>query len=150
MHGIMRAATLLGFVAATMAAPPASAASDLVLGDWMTPGGSAKVRIVPCAEHPSWLCGAVVWLKTPNGDDGRPSRDFANPDPGLRSRPLVGTAIVADLRMTGPGRWGEGTIYDPTTGKTYRSNMKANADGTLKVEGCILVICRGQVWSRDR
>ena len=41
-----------------------------------------------------------------------------------------------------------GKIYDPNSGKTYDSKISVNTNGTLKVEGCILVICQAQTWKR--
>ena len=39
-----------------------------------------------------------------------------------------------------------GSIYDPQSGKTYDSKLSLNPDGTLKVEGCISIICQAQTW----
>jgi uncharacterized protein (DUF2147 family) len=47
-------------------------------------------------------------------------------------------------------RWDEGRIYDPESGKSYRSVLKLNADGSLKVSGCIVVFCQSQRWTRAR
>jgi uncharacterized protein (DUF2147 family) len=127
MHRLIRAAACLGFVAASAGATAAPQAAA-ILGDWMTPGGLAKVRIASCGDHPTRLCGAVVWLRTPHDDDGRPRRDSANPDPDLRGRPVIGMAMAADLKMTGVGRWGDGTIYNPSTGKTYRSSLSVSPE----------------------
>ena len=43
-------------------------------------------------------------------------------------------------------RW-RGKIYDPESGKTYRSEV--NREGAvLKVKGCISFFCRTQTWTR--
>lgn len=139
--------TTLGVLAAAIAAPRAFASDEQILGDWMTPGDAARIRIADCPAQPSRLCGTIVWLKAPN-QDGRPRRDLANPQPGLRTRPILGMAMLVDLEMAGPGRWTGGAIYDPATGRTYRSTASAGADGTLRVEGCRLMICQGQRWTR--
>ena len=121
---------------------------DPVIGDWVTPGGGAKVRIAVCPTAPNQLCGVLVWLRQGLDAAGKPVRDVANPDPALRTRPLVGGPFLTGFTRDAPGRWSGGRIYDPDSGKTYRSKMRINDDGTLKLEGCVLVICQAQTWKR--
>lgn len=130
------------------AAATAAHAADPVEGQWLVEGGSAKVRIAPCAGDKGRMCGTIVWLKAPNGPDGRPLRDANNPDAAQRAKPLVGLAMIRDFKPAGPGKWAGGRIYDPGAGKTYASKMAINRDGTLKVEGCVAVVCRAQTWRR--
>ncbi|WP_309087663.1 DUF2147 domain-containing protein [Phenylobacterium sp.] len=127
--------------AASLLATPAFAA-DPVEGEWLTQAGTAKVRIAPCAGKADRLCGTVVWLKNAG------AKDANNPDPKLRDRAIVGMNLIRDFKQAGPGRWTGGKIYDPESGKTYDSKISANANGTLKVEGCVLVVCQAQTWRR--
>lgn len=119
----------------------AAFAADPVEGDWLTQAGTAKVRISPCAGKADRMCGVVSWMKTP-------SKDANNPNPALRDRPIVGMALIRDFKQAAPGRWTGGKIYDPEGGKTYDSKISVNANGTLKVEGCILMVCQAQTWKR--
>ncbi len=137
--------TVILAVLSTLLATPALAA-DPIEGDWLV--GVNKVNIAPCPSRPDRMCGLITWMKNPNDKAGRPVRDQNNPDPALRNRPIVGIAFIRDFRAVRPGRWSGGTIYDPNSGKTYDSKVRINPDGTLKVEGCILVICQAQVWRR--
>lgn len=121
-------------------------AADPVQGDWLTEGGSAKVRVAPCAGDAAKMCGTIVWLK--GAKPGVVSKDVNNPDPALRSRPLMGLALIRDFKPAGPGKWKDGKIYDPSAGKTYASKISATGDGALKVEGCISVICKAQTWKK--
>lgn len=131
--------------ALALAATPAFAA-DPVEGDWLVQGGSAKVRISPCAAKPDRMCGVFTWLKSEK--PGQTVRDTGNPDPKLRSRPLVGSTFIRDFRRVAVGRWTGGKIYSPEEGKTYDSRIRINPDGTLKLEGCVLIICQAQTWRR--
>jgi uncharacterized protein (DUF2147 family) len=138
----MKLQTLALAVAATAACTPALAAGS-VQGDWITQSGSAKVRIAPCGSK---LCGAIVWLRNPNDKaTGRPQLDSENPDPALRNRPIQGLQILSGFKP-GTGKLTGGAIYDPQSGKTYNSKLGLNPDGTLKVEGCIAIICQAQTW----
>lgn len=135
---LVAAFTLLG-------AAPAWAA-DPVEGDWLTSGGSGKVRIGPCRDDAKLLCGHIFWLRNPadaKATDGR------NPDPNLRGRPILGMSMLWGFKAAGQGRWRGGRIYDPNTGKTYASKLTASPGGPLKVEGCILGICQAQTWLRQ-
>ena len=132
----------LVFAAAmTLAAAPAFAA-DPVEGEWLTQASTAKVKISPCAARPDRMCGLVSWMKAP-------SNDTKNPDAALRSRPILGMALIRDFKQAASGRWTGGKIYDPESGKTYDSKISVKANGTLKVEGCILMVCQAQTWKRS-
>ncbi len=124
-----------------LAATPALAA-DPVEGEWLTQAGNAKVRIAPCAGRADRMCGTVTWLQRAG------VKDTSNPDPSLRERPVLGMLLIRDFKQAAPGRWTDGKIYDPESGKTYNSKIRINGDGTLKVEGCVLVVCRAQTWRR--
>jgi uncharacterized protein (DUF2147 family) len=73
----------------------------------------------------------------PNG--GKPV-DANNPDPALRNRPIEGIILLSGFKESGD-EW-EGQIYDPRAGKTYRSTLKKQPDGTLRVKGCLGPFCR--------
>lgn len=137
--------TLLAAAVLAAAAAPAFAA-DPVEGDWVVQGGSAKVRIAPCAERIERLCGVFTWLKSDK--PGKPVLDSSNPDPRLRARTLVGSTFIRDFRRVDAGRWTGGKIYSPEEGKTYDSKMRISPDGTLKLDGCVLFICQAQTWKR--
>jgi len=138
----MRAILLAAGLA--LAAAPAFAA-DPVEGEWFTVGATAKVRIGPCPGKADRMCGVIAWLKNPA--DAK-ATDSKNPDARLKSRTLLGLPMIRDFKQAAPGRWTGGKIYDPGSGKTYDSKIGVSPDGTLKVEGCVLVVCQAQTWRR--
>ena len=133
----LAAATAL---AAAIASP--ALADDPVEGLWLVQAGTAKVKVAPCASDKTKMCGQVAWLKTTG------AKDANNPDASLRSRPILGMLMIRDFKSAGPGKWTGGKIYDPNSGKTYGSKITANPDGTLKVEGCVAVVCQAQTWKK--
>lgn len=133
----LAAATAL---AAAIASP--ALADDPVEGLWLVQAGTAKVKVAPCASDKTKMCGQVAWLKTTG------AKDANNPDASLRGRPILGMLMIRDFKSAGPGKWTGGKIYDPNSGKTYGSKMTANPNGTLKVEGCMAVVCQAQTWKR--
>lgn len=138
--------TLLIAAGLTLALTGPAAAADPVEGEWLTVGGSGKVRITRCTGQADRLCGALIWLKNPADAKGT---DLNNPDPKLKTRPLIGLPMLHGFKVAAPGRWNGGKIYDPGSGKTYSSKLSVNPDGTLKVEGCVAVICQAQTWRRS-
>ena len=76
-----------------------------------------------------------------------PSTDVNNPEPSLRSHPLVGLQVLSGFTLRG-SNWVEGRAYDPQTGRNYKAKLTPNSDGTLTLTGCVLFICRSQKWRR--
>ena len=124
-------------------ATAAHAAAD-VTGDWRVEDGSAIIAFARCGDQ---MCASIAKLlvKRP----GIPKTDLRNPDPALRSRPIQGLRIISGLHAKG-NRWEGGRIYDPKSGKSYKSYVEINEDGSLKVAGCLAFICRAQRWTRVR
>ena len=135
--------TALLAAALLLLAAPASAA-DPVEGEWLTPDGGSKVRIGPCPDKPDRICGVVSWLPAAKVKD----LDSRNPDAALKTRPIMGVATVMGFKPAGPGKWNGGKLYDPASGKTYNGKLTANPNGTLKVEGCVAMICQAQTWKK--
>jgi uncharacterized protein (DUF2147 family) len=122
---------------------PALAAPDLS-GEWLVEDRKATVRIGRCG--PSW-CGRIARILVRDPDWN--GRDVNNPDPALKSRPVLGLPILTGFTPDAKGLTG-GRIYDPNSGRTYRSMLRLNPDGSLKVSGCLAVFCRSQRWTRAR
>lgn len=142
---------LMMIAAATMLASAAAGtvqAADGVFGTWWTGDKDSKIEIAPCGDNGKSACGTIVWLAEPNDENGKPKHDVNNEDEALQSRPILGLPLIQGFSQEGPGKWEDGSIYDPRDGKTYSSNMELQGDGTLKVEGCILFFCKGVTWTR--
>lgn len=89
------------------------------------------------------MCGRLIQiLKT---KPGAPKFDVNNHNPALRRRPIQGITILDSLTDNGAD-W-RGTIYDPRDGKSYKSIVSRNPDGSLKVRGCIAFFCQTQRWA---
>ena len=125
------------------AAGGASSAPDIA-GLWLTDDQKGMVQIAPCGAQ---MCGHIARVldKAPHV----PRTDINNPDPRLRSRPIIGLVTLWGFTRSG-SIWKGGRAYDPKTGKSYRASLALNADGTLKVTGCVLFICQSRRWSRAR
>lgn len=114
---------------------PASAAIP-VTGRWYTEARESIVQIGACGPV---ICGKVAKVLKAPPSGGKPL-DINNPDPTLRSRPIEGIVLLSGFRDAGD-EW-EGQIYDPRAGKTYKSYLQKQPDGSLKVKGCLGPFCR--------
>ena len=128
---------------------PVLAAQSTLAGFWATERYASVVEISVCPENTESVCGTIVWLWDAVDGAGLPVTDAENPDPGLRDRPLIGRVILAGtVRGTGKMSEATGEIYNPEDGRTYRTTIRLIDDITLHVKGCVVFICRTQVWRR--
>ena len=66
--------------------------------------------------------------------------DEKNPDPAMRTRPIIGVDLLSDFIYDAKsGRWIAGTIYDAKSGKTYKCKLWFEDDepGVLWARGYI-------------
>ena len=116
-------------------------------GNWVSEDGGTKVRISMCSGNK--LCAKLIWLDQPiDPATGKPKTDKLNPDPAKRERPLIGLEVVHALAPSGPNTW-SGLIYNADDGRTYKANLKVEAESVAKVKGCVLaVLCKSHIWTR--
>ena len=124
-----------------------------ILGSWKTDGGDSQLELFRCGEK---ICGKVAWLKVPtyidgkDGPVGKTKVDRKNPNPALRNRPILGLQVMKGLTATGGARWGNGTCYDPETGKSYKCNMKLVSPSRLRMRGYIGISLIGRSFDLTR
>jgi uncharacterized protein (DUF2147 family) len=96
--------------------------------------------------------GKVIWMEYPNHPDGKPRRDVKNPDPQKRNQTNVGIIIIKGFTYNeAHDEWENGSIYNPVSGKTYRSYMKFDTNGKLKVRGYLGISLLGKTvtWTKE-
>ena len=135
--------TIFGIVGALLISSTAALAD--VTGVWSTVEGKSHVKIEPCGDK---FCGKIIWLKEPNTPEGKPKTDEHNSDEALRSRPILGLELLSGLVPESKNDWDDGEIYNPEDGKTYASEMTLVSPNELHVKGCVLFICKTQVWTK--
>ena len=130
---------------AVLALLAGAARAETPLGVW--DAGESHIEIYHCGEL---LCGRIVALDEPLDEDGKTKIDDNNPDPALRTRPIMGMDLIAGFSRKSDRRWVKGTIYDPRDGKTYKCAMTLKKDGTLEVRGYVGLALFGKtvVWTR--
>lgn len=145
MEGDVEKMALKKFVILFLLLRPLSThAAAPISGKWLTQERDSIIEIGQCGGT---VCGKVsrVLKMMP---DGRAPLDLNNPNPALRSRPVQGIFIFSNF-TDGGSHW-NGWLYDPKSGKSYKSKLARNPDGTLKVQGCIGPFCKTFTWSAVR
>ncbi|SMC46515.1 DUF2147 domain-containing protein [Pedobacter africanus] len=119
---------------------------DAIIGKWINSSGEAHVDITKKGEK---YYGKIVWLKEPKDEKGTVKTDVKNPEKSLQSRPILGLEILKDF-VYEDGKWTDGKIYDPKSGKTYSCNMSMKGNDVLNMRGYIGIslIGRSETWKR--
>jgi uncharacterized protein (DUF2147 family) len=135
------ATIMAGIMASLMLCPaPAPAqtanATPDIIGTWVNPRGTVKVRTGLCADR---LCGWIVWAAPQAQADARE---------GGVSR-LIGIELLRDYHGAGANRY-RGTVYVPDMGRTFYSTIEQRDPNRLRISGCVLggLICKSQNWHR--
>lgn len=110
------------------------ALADPAEGTWQTApddnGNFGHISVAACGAK---VCGTLI--RAYDGQGKQVQSDN------------VGRQIVWDMVPQGGGKYGSGKVYAPDRDKTYNSRMELNGE-FLKVDGCVLGICRGTTWKR--
>lgn len=123
------------------------AQADKVLGVWLNAEKDAKVEIYKTGDK---YFGKIVWGQNIYEPDGKTVRtDIKNPDPKLRSRPLLNLVLLTNFKYD-DGEWNDGKIYDPKSGKTYSCIMRFKGSN-LEIKGYVGITLLGRttVWTRS-
>lgn len=123
----------------------AASAHDIseLSGRWRTQRHGAHVDIADCGDGSP--CGVLAWV--PPAVTNGATTDERNPNRALRTRPLVGVPILWGLHAA-DGGWGDGRLYNPDTGQTFRTFVNPSSRRQLRVTGCLGALCRTEIWTR--
>lgn len=113
-----------------------AALADPLEGMWRTTkddnGNSGLIQVAPCGKT---LCGKLIKSFDKNG------KEMASKN--------IGKNIISQTVAKGNGAY-KGKVYSPDRDKTYNSKLMLTGN-TLKVQGCVLFICRdGGTWNRAK
>ena len=134
--------SLRAFVVCLAVGGAALAASDAFAadpsGEWMVADHSARIRIEHCSDG-YW--GSIAWER-------QPGIDKKNPDPQKRGRPLLGAPILLSMKPADDDNKWEGKVYNPKDGGYYSASIQLEGQNSLRLEGCMLIFCSGETWTR--
>lgn len=120
--------------------------ADAVKGVWLNDSKDAKVKIYKSGDK---YFGKITWTKDQYEADGKTlKKDSKNADEKLRSRTILNMVILSDLRYD-DGEWTGGELYDPKSGKTYKSKVKLKGSN-LEIRGYVgsPMFGKSTTWTR--
>src|SRR5262245_17262813 len=85
------------------------AAAGNATGTWVMENGRVTVRLANCSAR---LCARIIALGDPLDKAGHAKVDGLNPNPSLRTRPLIGLTLSSNIVARGYNTW-TGSIYNP-------------------------------------
>jgi len=135
----MRKFTFLILLVAVSALQAMAQNKDAIIGRWLNPSGEGEIEIYKKGDK---YYGKLSWIKEPNLN-GKPKLDAKNPDVNLQSRPLLNLEILKNF-VYDNGKWTDGTIYDPKSGKNYSCNLTLKNNDILNVRGYVGISLLGR------
>lgn len=107
--------------------------ADVVKGVWLNDDQDAKVEIYKTGDK---YFGKIIWTTNLYEADGKTlKKDAKNSNEQLRERTILYMVILSGFAYS-DGEWSGGEIYDPKSGKTYKSKMKLKGN-SLEVRGYV-------------
>lgn len=120
--------------------------ADDIKAVWMNKEKDAKVEIYKSGDK---YYGKISWIKDMYEADGKTlKKDSKNSNEKQRNRTIINMDILSGFSYD-DGEWTGGELYDPKSGKTYKSKMKLR-DGNLEIRGYVGSPMFGKttVWTR--
>ena len=113
---------------------------DAIVGKWEADDGTVKLDMFRAGSEyqARFLYGHLVV----EADGVTMKKDVNNPDPALRNRSLKNIVFATGLRY-GNGEWTDGSIYDASSGRTYKCKAEVEG-GKLHLRGYVGVPTFGQ------
>ncbi len=138
---ILLAVVLFTSYAALFAQSP-----DIGKGVWLNDDKDAQVEIYKTGDK---YFGKIVWTRNMYEADGKTlKKDSKNSNEQLKNRTIQNLIILSGFTYS-DGEWTGGEIYDPKSGKTYKSKMKIKGS-SLEVRGYIgnPMFGKTSIWTR--
>ncbi len=150
-------AALLVISMAFAGSASAQSKADKILGYYLTyddETGAEKSQVQIYKDANGKYYGKIVWLKEPLTTAGKPKVDDKNPDTKLQKRAIIGLEMLKGFKYNeSDNEWIEGTIYNPSSGKTYNCYINFESANKVKIRGYIgaswMGIGKTAYWTKE-
>jgi uncharacterized protein (DUF2147 family) len=102
--------------------------ADDIIGNFLSPD---KDGVMQFFKTGTTYSAKLIWSKD------KERLDYKNPKPELRNQKVLGTIIAHNFVFNGKDTWENGTIYDPTDGKTYDCKITLDEKNNMKLRGYV-------------
>ena len=130
--------------------PQGTAASqspqDVIVGKWEADDGTVKLDMYKSGSE--FQAHLLYGNEVVEADQTTFKQDAKNPNPTLRSRSLKNIVFIWGLHWD-DGEWTDGSLYDGSSGKTYRCKVEIK-DGKMLLRGYLGISLLGQTRAFHR
>lgn len=134
----------------------AQSKADKILGYYLTfddETGAEKSQVQIYKDASGKYYGKIVWLKEPM-KNGKPKVDDKNPDAKLQNRAIIGLEMLKGFKFNEKdNEWNDGSIYNPSSGKTYSCYINFESATKVKIRGYIgaswMGIGKTAYWTKE-
>ena len=118
---------------------------DRILGNYAAKlsHNDAKAKII---KHNGGYRMQIYWLRDTHNADGSLKVDSKNPDKSKRHTPLTEVILVDHVTFE-DGVWKNGRIYDPHSGKSYKTELRLNGKD-LDLRGIVGPFHKSIHWTK--
>jgi uncharacterized protein (DUF2147 family) len=138
---------IIAILTALLGAPTAKAqAGPDPTGIWLTQAGDAKVRVQQMRRRN--LRGRDLAERSDQSRHRKTTGRRQESQSVARQTSNDRASLFGAMQHSGPNKW-SGQIYNADDGNSYASNISVSDPDTLRVEGCVGVLCGGENWTRS-
>lgn len=119
---------------------------DAVIGIWEADDGSVKLDMFKSGSE--FQAHLLYGNEVMEADNVTFKKDGKNPDPALRTRSLQNIVFITELHWE-DGEWSGGSLYDGSSGSTYRCTIKLDGSKML-LRGYLGISLLGQTRAFHR
>ncbi len=139
------------FIAMTMMSlASVFAQADKIVGNYSAErnGVKSKVKIY---KYNDGYRAQVTWVDNLKMEDGSIRTDVKNPDASKRKVRADEIVLIDKVTYNAEDKeWGNGKIYDPTSGKVFTVKLYFKDEKTLTVKGSIGPFFQRMYWTKEK
>lgn len=139
------------FIAMTMMSlASVFAQADKIVGNYSAErnGVKSKVKIY---KYNDGYRAQVTWVDNLKMEDGSIRTDVKNPDASKRKVRADEIVLINKVTYNAEDKeWGNGKIYDPTSGKVFTVKLYFKDEKTLTVKGSIGPFFQRMYWTKEK
>lgn len=122
---------------------------DKIVGTYSAVRNGVKSKVKVTKTATNTYRAQVTWVDNLKMPDGSIRTDVKNPNKAKRNVRADQIVLIESITYK-DGKWTDGRIYDPTSGKSYKLTITFKDANTLKLRGYIGVEALGETmyWTK--
>lgn len=139
------------FIAMTMMSlASVFAQADKIVGNYSAERNGVKSKL-KIYKYNDGYRAQVTWVDNLKMEDGSIRTDIKNPDASKRKVRADQIVLIDKVTYNAEDKeWGNGKIYDPTSGKVFTVKLYFKDEKTLTVKGSIGPFFQRMYWTKEK